>query len=94
MTITSKTYTTVAGTNYIQAPELRFVTILDVRREGAKYDLVLTGSAGNRQAKYTSSNGRLAFLNAFTAISGGPSLTPVGGSPAMIPEKVFVKWKY
>jgi hypothetical protein len=93
MNILSQTYNSVSGSTYVQAGELRFVIPLKVCREGIQYDVVTTGNPGNRQVGYNSSNGRFTFLNPFVSVPGGPSLTPSGGSPLMIPEKVYIEYK-
>lgn len=43
------------------------VTILLVTRETDQYDVILTGTPGNRQARWNSSNQTMSFLNAFNA---------------------------
>lgn len=41
------------------------VSMLKVKRQGLGYDIIVSGSPGNRQVKYDSSAGKLTFALAF-----------------------------
>lgn len=62
--ITSKTYNTTSGLNYIEAPELTLTTVYVVKREGIQYDKYISGT-GNRTYIYSPSEGRLYFPVSF-----------------------------
>lgn len=84
MTIESRTFEGTSGTTIIDIPELAYVGILRVCRNGLGFNVSLT-STGNRKVKFTPALGRLEFVDPFEA---PPSVGVVAG------EKIYVRYKY
>jgi hypothetical protein len=84
--IDERYYTGTVGLSYIIEPEIAFVTILTVSRNGAIYKKVGSSPTG-REFVYTST-GRIDFG---TAIEEVTITTPAGEYTQ--PEKVYVKFK-
>jgi len=57
-------YTSPGSTSYTNG-SLSFVTPLKVDRGGLTYDIIYTGSPGNRQVVYDVTLGRFSFNTAF-----------------------------
>jgi hypothetical protein len=84
--IDERYYTGTPGLSYINEPELAFVTILTVSRQGSVYKEV-TGTPTGREFKYTST-GRIDFGTAMEWV-----VTDLGSSETLTGEKVYVKFK-
>ncbi len=85
MGLVEKVYSAPGGQYSITDPVLSYTDVLKVKREGMGYDIVITGSPGNRQVLYETMAGKITFLNPF--IEGGP------GFPSDVQEKVYVLYK-
>lgn len=62
--IVGRSYTGVAGSNFIQAPELAYTDIIMVKREGTQFDLYTSGN-GNRTYEYNRPSGKIIFPSVF-----------------------------
>lgn len=84
--IEERYYTGTPGLTYINEPELAFVTIITVSRNGSIMTEVSGTPTGN-EFKYTST-GRIDFSYPIseTAID-------IGSSEILVPEKIYVKYK-
>lgn len=87
MALATKIYFALNGTTEIIDPTIANTDVLKVKREGLGFDIILTGVPGNRQVTYTSTSGKLKFLNPFDGT--GPAVGPVGSGS----EKVYVLYK-
>lgn len=86
MAVRSQTYDTVAGETVLNVPELAFREIISVKREGTGFNIVLTGSPGDRDVLY-GNTGSFTFLNPFFGAA-----SPVLTDP-QITEKIFIIWQ-
>jgi hypothetical protein len=84
--ITEAYYTGTPGLSYINEPELAFVTILTVSRQGSVYKEVASSPTG-REFTYTST-GRIDFGTAIEWV-----VTDIGSAEILTGEKVYVKFK-
>lgn len=89
MTIESRTYNLELGSQYIVAPELANVIIMEVRREGLQYESSGTAAPGNREYAYTASVGVIEFETA-----GSIGYTVNGAGEIYGAEKVNIVFKY
>lgn len=68
------------GLNFVSHDELKYARVLTVTREGMGYDLT-DATPGNRQAKHTTSTGKIEFEQIFIGqfiLSGSrPRLQPL-----------------
>lgn len=70
--IVKRVYNTTPGADFIAVPELAFVTVLKVKREGLGYDVTTASTfPGNRQVRHQVSSGILTFLVPFNDVGGG-----------------------
>jgi hypothetical protein len=90
MTIAQRLFTTVPGATFIIAAELTNVVILRICRQGLGHNDSNNVAPGNREYEYTSSLGRVDFLDPFVS-DEIPPWAPVGFSN---PEKIYVRYKY
>lgn len=83
--VKSYSFSTVPGQDFIQRPELAYVSILNVKRSGIGYTVVDGDepiSSGERKVQHFWSSGKLKFADVFNTPSG-----------EFGPESVFVMWK-
>lgn len=64
---THEIYYGLAGQYSLSTAELLYVTVLKVKRQGFGYDIITSGSPGNRQVVYDQAAGSLTFNNEFIA---------------------------
>lgn len=57
----SGVFFTIKGDTVLSAPELAFVTPLKVKRQGLVYDIIFSGTPGNRQVLYNAGAGTFTF---------------------------------
>lgn len=81
--VTSQTYSGVPGDTQIFAPELAYVRILGVKREGLGYNVFFGLPPGNRQVEYDPA-GFIKFDIPFTG--------DISDTMDILTEKVFVLW--
>lgn len=84
-----KTYNLAYGTTFIIDPELINVRLLRVTRSGTGYNSSGGDTPGSREFKYTSSTGRVEFLNPGASGAYNP-----GSTYDELPETVTVRYKY
>ncbi len=49
----------------LEAPELSYITPIKVKRKGKAFDIIYSGTPGNRQVLYTPAEGKFTFLIPF-----------------------------
>jgi hypothetical protein len=64
------TYNSIPGSVTFTEPALAYSNILKVKRSGIGYDIVRTGTPGNRQVVYYETTGSFLFLNKFELENG------------------------
>lgn len=79
-------YFGVAGQYSISVPALLYVTVLKVKRQGLGFDILNSGTPGNRQVVYDAAAGSLTFNTAF--IDAADPTAPVDNV-----EGVYVLYK-
>lgn len=85
--IKTKQYYLIPETTIINDPELAYVNVLRVHREGLGYNVTQNTVPGDREVVHEASAGNLVFLNEGSVLTGdGPVLRTA--------EKVSVTFKY
>lgn len=90
MGVHKKYYNATPGAHILSAPELSYVTILHVEREGAMHRVInVPPTTGQRACQYLAPSGQLIFDadNPFGGIPDPSSSTDLPG------EKIYVLWK-
>lgn len=92
MAVQEKYYLGTGGSNMLTAPELSYVTILHVEREGLGHRVIDTiPTTGQRAVQYVPSQGRLIFDPANPFTLGLPDEDEP--SDVYSREKIYVLWK-
>lgn len=82
MTITTKLLLGNPGDSFVEDIGLANVIVLRVCREGLGYNTIVSGTAGNREARYRS-DGRITFDIPFSGTLAND-----------VREKVYVRYKF
>lgn len=82
----SKIVYTVIGATVCGLSELAYSTPLVVKRNGTEYDIIYTGTPGDRQVKFTTATGELEFKIPFEQAPPDVLIRNVG-------EPIFVMYK-
>lgn len=86
MAVRSEVYNTVPGQSVLNVPGLAFRQIVSVKRQGLGYDIITSGSVGNRQVLYGVA-GSFEFMNPFIGSADTSS-----GIVVITSEKIHVIW--